>query len=298
VTRDLAGLFFYERSVETLPSTVEVTPQGKELTKGVLTAVALSTFGGSTTSRRKGEGLEFADLRRYEPGDPYKRIEWHATARTNRLMVRELLAETQLNVMVLLDSTESMAYGEAGRTKLDYAARAVASLVSYLSKRGDFVGLAVMQGDSPRVLPLARGQSQANRLLGALGEISPKRSPPDALRRAVAKCLSVGRVKGRTIFFVITDLDLERDLHPLKQLIGMNHEVIVISPYTPFFEAHGLEGLDRRIYSIRTAHELQTRKKLLGEATALGITVMDVGPDDLFPKLVLQVEEMRRLGGS
>lgn len=299
VTRDIAGLFFYERSVEeSVSGVVEVTPAGRELTKGVLSAVAMSTYGGSVTSRRKGEGLEFADIRRYEPGDPYKRIEWHATAKTNHLMVRELNAETQLNVMVLLDSTESMAYGEAGRTKLDYAARAVASLVTYLSRRGDFVGLTVMQGDRPVVLPLARGEAQAYRLFGALGDLSPKESPADSLRRAVGRCLAVGGVKGKTLFFVITDLDLERDLQPLKLLLEMNHEVIVVSPYTPLFEAHGLEGLDRTIYSIQTSNQMKTRKKLLNQALALGIPVLDVGPDDLFPKLVLQVEELRRRGGS
>ena len=300
VTRDIAGLFFYERTVtEDFGSAVEVTPTARELTKGVLTAVAMSTYGGSLTSRRKGEGMEFADIRKYEPGDPYKRIEWHATAKTNRLMVRELNAETQLNVMVILDSTASMAYGEAGRTKLDYAARAVASLVSYLSRRGDFVGLTIIQGDRPAsVLPLARGQAQAYRLLGALGGLTPKESTPDALRSAVLRCLAVGRVKGKTLFFVITDLDFERDLLPLKQLLETNHEVIVVSPYTPLFEAHGLEGLDKVVYSIQTSHELKTRRGLLNQALALGIPVLDVGPDDLFPKLVLQVEELRRKGGS
>lgn len=300
VTRDIAGLFFYERSVtETVPSVVEVTPAGRELSKGVLTAVAMSTYGGSLTSRRKGEGLEFADIRRYEPGDPYKRIEWHATAKTNRLMVRELNAETQLNVMVILDSTQSMAYGEAGRTKLDYAARAVASLVSYLSRRGDFIGLTIVQGDKPAaVIPLARGGSQANKLLAALGGLRPEVSPANALRSAVSRCLAVGGVKGKTLFFVITDLDFERDLHPLRQLLEIDHEVIVVSPYTPLFEAHGLEGLDKTVYSIRTAHEMRTRKNLLHQALALGIPVLDVGPDDLFAKLVTQVEELRRKGGS
>jgi uncharacterized protein (DUF58 family) len=300
VTRDIAGLFFYERTVtEAVPSVVEVTPTGRELTKGVLAAVAMSTYGGSLTSRRKGEGLEFADIRKYEPGDPYKRIEWHSTAKTNHLMVRELNAETQLNVMVILDSTSSMAYGEAGRTKLDFAARAVASLVSYLSRRGDFVGLTVIQGDKPAtVIPLARGQTQAYKLLGALGGLSPKDAPADALRKAMLRCLNVGGVKGKTLFFVITDLDFERDLLPLKQLLETSHEVIVVSPYTPLFEAHGLEGLDKVVYSIRTSHQLKTRKKLLNQALALGIPVLDVGPDDLFPKLVLQVEELRRKGGS
>jgi uncharacterized protein (DUF58 family) len=297
VTRDIAGLFFYERTLP-LPQWVEVTPVAKELTKGVLRAMAMSTYGGSLTSRRKGEGMEFADIRRYEPGDPFRRIEWHATARTGRLMVRERHAETQLNVMIMLDSTESMAYGEAGRTKLDYAARAVASLVAYLSERGDFVGLTVIQGQSPaQVIPLARGQVQEVRLLNVLGALSPKRSP-ESLRAAVSRCLSLGRIKGKTLFFVITDLDLERDLLPLSLLRGMNHEVVVISPYTPFFEAHNLEGLDRSIYSISVSHQLRTRKELLGQARGLGIPVLDVGPDDLFPKLVLQVEELRRKGGS
>ena len=300
VTRDIAGLFFYERSVPDLvPSSVEVTPAGKELSRGVLTAVAISTYGGSLTSRKKGEGLEFADIRRYEPGDPYKRIEWNATAKTNNLMVRELHAETQLNVMIILDSTETMAYGEAGRTKLDYAARAVSSLVSYLSKRGDFIGLTVVRGDGPAtILPLARGQNQAYRLLSVLGGLTPKKSSAGALRAGVTRSVSLGGVKGKTLFFVITDLDSESDLVPLKQLSEMNHEVMVISPYTPLFEAHGLEGLDKMIYSIRTSHEWRTRDKLVNQALALGIPVLDVGPEDLFSKLVLQVEELRRRGGS
>jgi uncharacterized protein (DUF58 family) len=201
--------------------------------------------------------------------------------------------------MIILDSTESMAYGEAGRTKLDYAARAVASLVTYLSKRGDFVGLTVVQGEQPAaVIPLARGQAQAYRLLGSLGGLSPKQSAADALRTAVNRCLALGGVKGRTLFFVITDLDFERDLEPLKRILENNHEVIVVSPYTPLFEAHGLEGLEKTIYSIRTSREMKTRRALIAQALALGIPVIDVGPDDLFPKLVLQVEELRRRGGS
>jgi uncharacterized protein (DUF58 family) len=148
------------------------------------------------------------------------------------------------------------------------------------------------------VIPLARGQGQAYKLLGALGGLSPKDAPADALRKAMLRCLTVGGVKGKTLFFVITDLDFERDLLPLKQLLETSHEVIVVSPYTPLFEAHGLEGLDKVVYSIRTSHQLKTRKKLLNQALALGIPVLDVGPDDLFPKLVLQVEELRRKGGS
>jgi uncharacterized protein (DUF58 family) len=298
ITRDIAGLFFYERTAMLL-DTVEVTPQEKEIIRGALTASAISTYAGSLISRRKGEGMEFADIRQYTPGDPYKRIEWSSTARTGHVMVRELHAETQLNVMVLLDATESMSYGEAGQTKLDYSARAVASLVGYLARRGDFVGLTVVKGADPaQVVPLARGQTHVTRLTRALGTISPSKGATASLTVGVRRSLALGRVKGRTLFFVITDLDTEEDLNALKQLLEMNHEVIVISPYTPLFEAHGLKGLDRVIYSINTSHEWRVRKKLVGEAARLGVPVLDVGPNDLFTTLVTRVEELRRRGGS
>ncbi len=298
VTRDIAGLFFYERTLD-LDQAVEVTPAARELAKGSLSAAEISAYGGSLVSRRKGEGTEFADIRRYEPGDPYKRIHWKATAKTGQLMVRELQAETQLNVMIFLDSTETMAYGEAGRSKLDFSARAVASLVSYLSRRGDFVGMTLIQGDQPaRVIPLARGQVQAVTILQALGALRPQKPGPEALRAAVGRCLATGRIKGRTLFFVISDLDFEKDVVPLRQLLAMNHEVVVLSPYSPLFEAHGLVGLDKIVYSIGVSHGLQTRRRLVEEANRAGIPVFDVGPDDLFSNLVIRVEELRRRGGS
>lgn len=298
LVRDIAGLFFYEREVE-VKDEIEVTPRGEEIARGALTAIAVSTYAGTITSRRKGEGLEFADIREYQAGDPYKRIEWSSTARVGRLMVREMNAETQLNVMILLDTTETMAYGEAGQTKLDFAARSVMSLVSYLSVRGDFVGLTLIRGNEPgKVVPLARGQLQMSRIVYIMSDltISPAGSQEvgDAIKRAVA----LGRVKGRVLFFVITDLESEVDLASLKQLIAMKHEVIVISPYTPLFEAHGLKGLNRVVYSIHTSHQRLTRRKLLKDAAKLGIQVFDVGPKDFFPKLVARVEELRRKGGS
>jgi len=298
LVRDIAGLFFYERSVDA-QSRMAVTPRGEEIAKGALTAIAVSTYAGTIISKTRGEGMEFADIRKYQPGDPYKKIEWSSTARVGELMVREMNAETQLNVMLLLDTTQTMAYGEAGRTKLDYAARSVASLVSYLSNRGDFVGLTLITGGEPgRVIPLGRGQVQTTRILSALSELSISPAAAQGMSDAIKRALLLGRMKGRGLFFVITDLESEVSLVSLKQLVAMKHEVIVISPYTPLFEAHGLEGLDRALYSINVLHQQPTRRRLVKEAAKLGIHVFDVGPDDFFPKLVARVEDLRRMGGS
>ena len=298
VMRDLAGLFFYQRDIN-IPGVVEVTPWARELIRGGLEATAFSTYSGPLTSRRKGEGMEFADIRQYAYGDPFKRIEWKSTARTGELMVRELHAETQLNVMILLDASDTMAYGQAGLTKLDYSARAVASLISYLSRRGDFFGLTVLQGDRPAtVLPLARGQPQITRILNRLGQLKPTASGSKALSEAVKRSLYLGKVKGRTLFFILTDLETKAEVAALRQLVAMSHEVIIISPYTALFESHNLGGLDRVIFSIRTSYHWRTRQELVREAAIDGIPLLDVGPKDLFSSLVQRVEDHRRLGGS
>src|SRR5437016_6202419 len=215
-----------ERDID-VHGSVEVTPRVRELARGSLTANAFSSYSGPIVSRRKGEGMEFADIREYTHGDPFKRIEWKSTARTGELMVRELHAETTLNVMIILDASDTMAYGQAGQTKLDYSARAVASLINYLSKRGDFFGLTIVQGQRPaRVIPLARGQVQITRILNLLGQLQPTPASPELLAQAITRSLKLGRVKGRTLFFILTDLETKEELGSLSQLRAMRHEAV------------------------------------------------------------------------
>ena len=298
VMRDIAGLFFYQRDID-VHGSVEVTPRVRELARGSLAANAFSSYSGPIVSRRKGEGMEFADIREYTHGDPFKRIEWKSTARTGELMVRELHAETTLNVMIILDASDTMAYGQAGQTKLDYSARAVASLINYLSKRGDFFGLTIVQGQRPaRVIPLARGQVQITRILNLLGQLQPNPASPQLLAQAITRSLKLGRVKGRTLFFILTDLETKEELGSLRQLRAMSHEAVIISPYSPLFESHDLQGLDKTIFAIRTAHSWHVREQLVLEAGKLGVPFFDVGPGDLFSSLVQRVEEHRRSGGS
>jgi len=213
--------------------------------------------------------------------------------------VRELHAETTLNVMIILDASDTMAYGQAGQTKLDYSARAVASLINYLSKRGDFFGLTVVQGERPAtVIPLARGQVQITRILNRLGQLQPTPASPQLLAQAIARSLKLARVKGRTLFFILSDLETKEELSSLRQLRAMSHEAVIISPYSPLFESHDLQGLDKTIFAIRTAHSWRVREQLMLEAGKLGVPFFDVGPGDLFSSLVQRVEEHRRSGGS
>src|SRR5256885_15085527 len=78
----------------------------------------------------------------------------------------------------------------------------------------------------------------------------------------------------------------------------MSHEAVIISPYSPLFESHDLQGLDKTIFAIRTAHSWHVREQLVLEAGKLGGPFFDVGAGDLFSSLVQRVEEDRRPGGS
>jgi uncharacterized protein (DUF58 family) len=295
--RDPFSLFLFKRSIA-CEDVVYVTPSEKEVIRGTLVSFASSIYGGGLFSRLKGEGFEFAELREYAYGDPFRSIEWSATARSNKLMVRQNYSENPLSIMVILECSETMAYGEAGKTKLDYACRAVASLAGYAYRRGDFIGITFMKGFSgPKVIPTSRGADHLNRIVRELSRIKAEPGASN-LEVALKHSFALGNIKGKTLFLVISDLNSEIELEPLRKLTFMNHDVVVVSPYTPLFETHNLVGVEKVLYSINVAYQYKTREKLLRRAAKLDIPVLDVGPDDIFEKILIRAEKLRLRGGS
>lgn len=78
---------------------------------------------GQQESRNLGEGLTFADYRRYSPGDDIRLVDWHLYARTEEYYIKQFEEERNLTVHVLIDASESMAYGGEGRAKFETAAK-------------------------------------------------------------------------------------------------------------------------------------------------------------------------------
>lgn len=121
---------------------------------------ALGSRQGSHRSTRRGHGLEFADYRLYTAGDDFRHIDWGVYGRTDRLYVREFREERDLNIVVLIDTSGSMAFPE-GEGKFDFARRLGLAL--------GYVGLA--DGDSV--------------MFGLLGKkVTPRYSGARALSRA------------------------------------------------------------------------------------------------------------------
>ena len=115
--------------------------------------------------RRAGFAGELRELRAHSPGDPFKIIAWKATARRQRLMVRDLENNVVLNFHILLDIAGTMREGWRGNTQLDHSVHAAAALASTALEHGDRVGLTTFDTRIFSHLRPAAGRSQQRNIL-------------------------------------------------------------------------------------------------------------------------------------
>ena len=244
-SRDPLGLFVYEQRVGR-PQPVKVYPAGDRL-RSLLRPLATQPTAGNQVARQRGEGIEFADLRPFVPGDRPRRINWRATARTGELWVNDLHPERNTDVVIFLDTFVEARREDSGT--LDLAVRAAATLAErYLAHR-DRVGLVVFGGLLNWLTP-ASGIVQRYRIVDALLDteimlsyawkdidIVPRRTlPPQALVVALSPLLD------------------ERALEALADLRrrGFDVAVIEISP-VPFAASGDVDPLVDRLWSLRRA---------------------------------------------
>ena len=162
--RDRFGFFVFELPVvKAMP--LRVYPRG-ELLKAMLRPLQVQAHAGNEVSRLRGDGIEFADVRTFVPGDRVRHINWRASARRGELHVNQHHPERSADVILFLD-TFAEVEGESGNTTLDLAVRAAATLATrYLAQR-DRVGM-IGFGGVLRWLGPGMGTLQLYRLLDSL----------------------------------------------------------------------------------------------------------------------------------
>jgi len=95
---------------------------------------------GEHETEESGSGLTPAEIRKYQPGDTPRRIDWNATARRNELYVREFETESELSTLLVFDHRATMGTGRDRETKLDYARQVALAIVGDIRERGDALG--------------------------------------------------------------------------------------------------------------------------------------------------------------
>jgi uncharacterized protein (DUF58 family) len=169
--------------------------------------VADALFAGGHRSRRFGSSTEFAEHKVYTPGDDLRRLDWRVMGRLDKSYVRRTEDETRTDVVIVVDTSGSMAYaggarGSIGASKLDVA-RTLAAAVAWIAlHQQDAPGVSLFAGQEHASLP-ARGRGDA---LGQIGEllIKARAEGPSALATTLQAVTS--RLRRKTVVVVVSDL--------------------------------------------------------------------------------------------
>ena len=132
----------------------------------------LGSVSGKHRSPVRGSSLEFAQYRKYVPGDDPRRLDWRTWGRSDRFYIKEFEADTNLRICLLVDTSGSMGYGPVGATRLDYARKLAGTLAYLAAQQGDAVGLRCLAEKAVEI-PARRGPSHLGLVLDRMAEIKP-----------------------------------------------------------------------------------------------------------------------------
>ena len=184
---------------------------------------------GLRRSPRLGASVEFSDFRNYTPGDDYRRIDWNAYARLERLFIRLYRAEEDLTVSFLLDTSRSMAWGQP--SKLDLS-RQVAGALAYVALlKDEQVRIAALGDDLPSYFPPVGNPAQVHRVWGFLGLLQSF-GKTDLGKTLTSFASRYCRRPGLSILVsdLLTDTDWRAGLQALR---ARQQEVVVIQVLAP-----------------------------------------------------------------
>ena len=160
-------------------------------------------LSGSIHKRQTGIGTEFVELRDYGSGDDIRLIDWKATARRNRPLIKVLEQEQEQTLIILLDRGRLMTAQVLGLKRFDWGLNATLSLALAGLSRGDRVGIGVFDRQMHTWIPPQRGQIQLNQLLDRLSPIQPVLVESDYLGAVTTVVQQQAR---RSLVVLITDL--------------------------------------------------------------------------------------------
>lgn len=165
-----------------------------------------SLVGGEYHSAFKGAGINFEDVREYQPGDDVRSIDWNVTARTGRPFLKRYVEERELTVLLAVDLSGSLRFGSTGQSKRAIAADLAALIAFAAITNGDRVGLFAFTDRIERCITPRRGSRQALRIIRDILFLEPQ-SPRTDLRYAMEELERIQR--RRAVVFLISDFQGE-----------------------------------------------------------------------------------------
>jgi len=186
-------------------------------------------LAGEYESVFKGRGMEFDEVRPYQPGDDIRTIDWNVTARTGHPYVKQYVEERELTIFFLVDLSASGAFGSGQRLKNEVAAELCALLAFSAIKNNDKVGLIAFTDTVEMFIPPKKGTTHVLRLIREILSFAPERGGTN-----IAASLHLfGRITHkRAVAFLVSDF-IDRDFYRPMRIIARRHDLIAVSVTDP-----------------------------------------------------------------
>jgi uncharacterized protein (DUF58 family) len=184
---------------------------------------------GSYHAVFKGQGMEFAEVREYAPGDDVRTIDWNVTARMGTPYVKKFVEERDLTLLLLVDLSGSQRFGSQYLLKRDYAAEVAAVLAFSAVANHDRVGAVLFTDRIESYVRPGRGRDHALRIVRDLLALEPKGRGTDL---GMALRFAHRVLKRRGIVAVLSDFQDENYEKPLG-ILRRRHDVVAIHLWDP-----------------------------------------------------------------
>jgi len=186
-------------------------------------------FSGEYHSTFKGQGMEFEEVRQYQPGDDIRLIDWNVTARTGYPYVKKFREERELSVIFLVDVSSSGFFGTRDKFKSDTAAELCALLAFSAIKNNDKVGMIIFTDRIEKFIPPKKGRAHVLRLIREILYFKPEGTGTD-----IAGALEYFNrvIKKKSVVFLVSDFLSEDYIKPL-QIANRKHDIVAMKVSDP-----------------------------------------------------------------
>jgi uncharacterized protein (DUF58 family) len=179
-------------------------------------------LAGQYQSVFKGRGIDFADVREYQPGDDIRVIDWNVSARMDDLFVKQFVEERELTVFLLVDASASLGFGTIGKRKRETAAELAALLAFSAIKNNDRVGLLTFTDQVESFMPPKKGRKHVLRVITEVLDLSAKGRRTD-IAAALEYLSRITRKKA--VVFLVSDF-MDDEYARALDIANRRHELI------------------------------------------------------------------------
>ena len=263
-------------------------------------------FSGQYESVFKGRGMEFSEVREYEPGDDIRTIDWNVTARYGKPFVKKFIEERELTVMLLVDASASGRFGTSERMKEELAAELAAVLAFSAIKNNDKVGMIIFTDRVEKYILPKKGRTHILRIISEMLFFKPAHKNTD-ITSALEYLNEVA--KRKSVVFLISDF-IGQGFEKALGITNKKHDVIAMTitdprekelPAIGFVELEDSESgeyimIDTRDKGLRDNYaglsmkRIEDRKKLFRR---MGLDNVDFYTDKPYVEPLIRFFEMR-----